>query len=93
MNKKGRPAADRDLSCGIRSHRVVAKSGRSLEETASVALLRTADAIEYGLEKLVKPRGLSGTQYNILRILRGAGAEGLTCGQAACRMITHDPDS
>ena len=73
-----------------RSH--APEASRSLEELASLALWRTADVIQQGFEKLIKPWGISGTQYNILRILRGAGPEGLTCGQAACRMIRHDPD-
>src|SRR5262249_33602719 len=41
---------------------------------------------------VLKPCGLSATQYNVLRILRGAGAEGLPCGEVAQRMITRDPD-
>jgi DNA-binding MarR family transcriptional regulator len=35
---------------------------------------------------------LTGTQYNVLRILRGAEPEGLPCRGIADRMITHDPD-
>jgi len=38
------------------------------------------------------PSGLSATQYNALRILRGAGPDGLPCGEVAARMITRDPD-
>lgn len=41
---------------------------------------------------LLKQFGLSQTQYNALRILRGAGEEGLPCGEIGERMITHDPD-
>src|SRR5947209_2864492 len=40
----------------------------------------------------LKPAELSPTQYNVLRILRGAGPEGLACGRIAERMITRDPD-
>ena len=36
--------------------------------------------------------GLSHTQYNVLRILRGAGEQGLCCREVAERMITRDPD-
>ena len=35
---------------------------------------------------------LTPTQYNILRILRGAGSAGVTCSQAGERMVNHDPD-
>jgi DNA-binding MarR family transcriptional regulator len=40
---------------------------------------------------VLKTEDLSGTQYNVLRILRGA-PEGLPCGEIASRMITRDPD-
>ena len=41
---------------------------------------------------MLKPYGLSPTQYNALRILRGAGAEGRACTEIAERMINRDPD-
>jgi DNA-binding MarR family transcriptional regulator len=41
---------------------------------------------------VLKPHGISGTQYNVLRILRGAGKDGLPCGAIAERMVTRDPD-
>jgi DNA-binding MarR family transcriptional regulator len=43
-------------------------------------------------EALLKPLGISPTQYNVLRILRGAGEAGLACREIADRMITRDPD-
>ena len=45
-----------------------------LEAEVSVNLFRTADALARGAEALQKSAGLSATQYNVLRILRGAGA-------------------
>jgi DNA-binding MarR family transcriptional regulator len=63
-----------------------------LEAQVFVSLLRTADALARGAEALLKPSGLSATQYNVLRILRGAGAEGLACREVGCRMISRDPD-
>jgi len=68
------------------------KPASALEQEAYLSLLRTADALARGAEEVIKPFGLSGTQYNILRILRGAGAQGLCCHEAAERMLTHDPD-
>lgn len=62
------------------------------EAEAYVNLLRTADALNRQIEQVLKPAGLSGPQYNVLRILRGAGAEGLPCGEIGERMITRDPD-
>ena len=44
-----------------------------------------------GLAQLLKAEELSATQYNVLRILRGA-PDGLPCGEIASRMITRDPD-
>jgi DNA-binding MarR family transcriptional regulator len=63
-----------------------------LEAQVFVSLLRTADALARGAEALLKPSGLSATQYNVLRILRGAGAEGLACREVGGRMISRDPD-
>jgi DNA-binding MarR family transcriptional regulator len=62
------------------------------EATVFVTLLRAADALARGAEALVKRYNLSGTQYNILRILRGAGESGLACREVGCRLISRDPD-
>ena len=62
------------------------------EERVFVSLLRTADALSRAGEVLLKPYGLSATQYNVLRILRGAGDEGLACSEVGERLISRDPD-
>ena len=62
------------------------------EQEAFLNILRSADLLSRGLEEFLKPSGLSPTQYNALRILRGAGEAGLSCGQIAERMLTRDPD-
>jgi DNA-binding MarR family transcriptional regulator len=73
------------------------ESGKSVrhvgcpEETAFLDLIRTTDILSRGLVKVLKTEDLSPTQYNVLRILRGA-PEGLPCGEIADRMITRDPD-
>ena len=64
----------------------------SVEEEVYLNLLRTGDALSQNVESLLRASGLSGTQYNVLRILRGAGPGGLTCGETSGRMVTHDPD-
>ena len=64
----------------------------SLEERIAVLILRAADFVGQQGEQLFKSHGLTGTQYNVLRILRGAGAEGLPCKSVGNRMISHDPD-
>src|ERR1700675_379594 len=64
----------------------------SREAEAYLSLLRTADALQTQVEARLKLFGLTGTQYNALRILRGAGPEGLPCREIGERMITRDPD-
>ena len=61
------------------------------EETVYISLLRTADLLSRSLDKILKPADVSPTQYNVLRILRGA-PEGLPCSEIGKRMITRDPD-
>ncbi len=58
---------------------------------AFLDLLRTTDILSRRLIPVLKSADLSSTQYNVLRILRGAPA-GLACGEIAGRMITRDPD-
>jgi len=62
-----------------------------LEEAAFLDLLRATEMLSRGLIHVLKAEDLSMTQYNVLRILRGA-PDGLPCGEVANRMITRDPD-
>ncbi len=68
-----------------------AKRAALPEETAFLELLRTTDQLTRNLVPILKAEDLSSTQYNVLRILRGA-PEGLPCGEIGNRMITRDPD-
>jgi DNA-binding MarR family transcriptional regulator len=61
------------------------------EEAAFLDLLRTAELLSRPVAQVLKTQDLSETQYNVLRILRGAPG-GLTCGEIGDRMITRDPD-
>ncbi len=63
-----------------------------VQDRIFVALLRTADALSQEAEQLLKAASLTGTQYNVLRILRGAEPAGLPCRGIGDRMISHDPD-
>ncbi len=63
-----------------------------LEDRLFVALLKTADTLGQEAEQLLKAAGLTGAQYNVLRILRGAEPESLACRGIGDRMISHDPD-
>jgi DNA-binding MarR family transcriptional regulator len=64
----------------------------SLENRVFVALLQAADTLAQEAEQLLKAAGLTGAQYNVLRILRGAEPQGLACHAIGDRMISHDPD-
>jgi DNA-binding MarR family transcriptional regulator len=64
----------------------------SLAEEALLNLERTADRLKRDLQQTLKPFGLTSTQYNALRILRGAAPNGLTCSQLGERLVSADPD-
>lgn len=66
--------------------------GAHQEQDAYVALQRASAALLEELAQILKPHGLSATQYNVLRILRGARPELLSCGEIASRLIAKDPD-
>jgi DNA-binding MarR family transcriptional regulator len=68
------------------------KPFESLEAEVMLNVARTADALSRGGEDILKLVGLSPNQYNVLRILRGAGEQGLCCREVAERMVTRDPD-
>lgn len=65
----------------------------SLEQEAFLSLGRTWAVLEHGLAEHLKPHGITPTQYNVLRILRGAGAEGLCRSEIMERMIARVPDA
>jgi DNA-binding MarR family transcriptional regulator len=64
----------------------------SLEEEALLNLMRTADCINRTFHLRVRTWGVTSTQYNVLRILRGAHPAALTCSEIGLRMIATDPD-
>jgi DNA-binding MarR family transcriptional regulator len=68
------------------------KPFRSLHEEVVLSMLRTADHLAVPMNDVLREAGLSLSQYNILRILRGAGSEGLPCGEISERMVRRDPD-
>ena len=62
------------------------------EERVLIALVRAATAASARSDAIVRKAGLSPSQYNVLRILRCAGEEGLSRNAIADRMVTRDPD-
>lgn len=63
-----------------------------LEEEAHVSIARTAALLERSFAQLLRPHGITPTQYNVLRILRGAGAAGLCRNELGERLVTPVPD-
>jgi DNA-binding MarR family transcriptional regulator len=63
----------------------------SVGHEALLGLVRTADHVRRELAKVIEPTGVTGQQYNVLRILRGAGDAGLPTLEIADRMIEHTP--
>jgi DNA-binding MarR family transcriptional regulator len=64
----------------------------TIEEELLVSLLRTTDVLHERFEQMIRPFSISMTQYNVLRILRGAEPGGRTCGEIGERMIAREPD-
>jgi hypothetical protein len=64
----------------------------SLEEEALLNLLRTSDCLQRAFHLKTRAWGVTSTQYNVLRILRGAQPNGLTCSGIGGRMIAAEPD-
>ncbi len=65
---------------------------KSVEEEAILSIARTAAVIEHAGAEALKPFNLTITQYNVLRILRGAGSEGLCRNEVGQRLVTKVPD-
>jgi DNA-binding MarR family transcriptional regulator len=69
------------------------KPFRSLQEQVVINLMRTTRAVEESwIQYLKRTEGISQSQYNILRILRGARPKAVKISEIADRMITRDPD-
>ncbi len=64
---------------------------RSKRQEGMIGLLRTADVLRRTVAAVVEPHGITFQQYNVLRILRGAGPDGLPTLEIASRMIEQSP--
>jgi DNA-binding MarR family transcriptional regulator len=64
----------------------------NLQEEVFLNVLRTGDALLQREVEILRSEELSFAQYNVLRILRGAGEDGASCGDIAERMVNRDPD-
>jgi DNA-binding MarR family transcriptional regulator len=59
---------------------------------ALLSVLRTAALLEHRLNEILRPHGITELQYNVLRILRGAGAEGRCGREISERLVSQVPD-
>ncbi|MEO8482651.1 MAG: MarR family transcriptional regulator [Acidobacteriota bacterium] len=69
-----------------------AKPWKSLEEEASLNIARTYAILEHAMAQALKPHDITPTQYNVLRILRGAGDVGLCRNAVGERLVRRVPD-
>jgi DNA-binding MarR family transcriptional regulator len=77
---------------GLKSEIEQERPFSSAEEEAFLNLLRTSDCLERALQRRTRAWGVTATQYNVLRILRGAQPDGLPCAAIGKRMIAAEPD-
>jgi DNA-binding MarR family transcriptional regulator len=64
----------------------------SLEQEALLSIVRTSAVLMDEFERLLRPYGITATQYNVLRILRGSEPHGLSRNELRDRMLTRMPD-
>ena len=69
------------------------KPFRSLHQEAQLNIVRTSNLLVNDFEQMLKPYEITGTQYNVLRILRGAEPRGLCRNEVAARLINRMPDA
>jgi DNA-binding MarR family transcriptional regulator len=77
---------------GLKLEIVQERPFSSVEEEALLNLMRTSDTLHRAFHRKIRKWGITSTQYNVLRILRGAQPRGLTCAAIGGRMITAEPD-
>jgi DNA-binding MarR family transcriptional regulator len=65
----------------------------SLEHEATISIARTAAILEHGIAEALRRHGITPTQFNVLRILRGAGAGGLCRNEVRDRLVAPVPDA
>ena len=72
--------------------RPAGKPATSLQHAAQLSVIRTGAMLQDDFERMLAPCGLGGAQFNVLRILRGAGTGGLCRNELRDRMLTRMPD-
>ena len=87
-----RKAASRPVVGTLSAEIAQARPFSSLQREAAATLLRTGDVLRHAVECALRPWAVSPEQYNVLRILRGADAEGLPTLEIAERMLARSPN-
>jgi len=64
----------------------------TLEQEALLSIERTAAILSHGIADALRRYGITPTQYNVLRILRGAGEQGLCRNDVRDRLVAQVPD-
>ena len=64
----------------------------SLEQEVYLSILRTASELSHAVDQFFRPFDITASQYNVLRILQGAGTDGLCRNEISERMVTATPD-
>ena len=81
------------MSPSLQAELVQRKPFSGPEHEAVLSIARTAALLEHGMGEMLKEHGLTPTQYNALRILRGAGQEGLCRNEIRDRLVARVPDT
>lgn len=80
------------VASGLRDELKQTRPFRSVEEEAALSIVRTAALLEHTFAQAIKGYDITSTQYNVLRILRGAGSEGLCRNEVGLRLVRQVPD-
>jgi DNA-binding MarR family transcriptional regulator len=82
------PSTKSSLAATIKQNRPFA----SVQQEAFLSILRTASELSHAADRFLREFKITQQQYNVLRILRGAGAEGLCRNEISARMVAATPD-
>jgi DNA-binding MarR family transcriptional regulator len=80
------------MGSGLRNELKQARPFATVEEEAYLNVARTAALLDHQMSQALKPYGITPTQYNVLRILRGAEPEGLCRNEVGERLVRAVPD-
>jgi DNA-binding MarR family transcriptional regulator len=80
------------VTSGLQAELKQRKPFKSLKEEANLSIHRTAAVLEHAFEAALKPHGITATQYNVLRILRGSEPDGLCRSEIGERLVRQVPD-